>query len=156
MITSDPYAFATLAAEQIVKGLGIVKLPVDPKAIARGRGIDVVAKPMENEGVSGMLVRYGNEFAIAYATHHENEGFENFSVAHELGHYFLPGHAEAVIAGDTGSHASRAGATDSSGRRHDLLMFSDLLWHKALSMMESAAISFLRAARMARVARVRI
>lgn len=117
MIKSDPYAFATLAAEQIVKGLGIATLPVDPIKIARDREIEVVAKPMENEGVSGMLVRYGNEFAIAYATHYENEGFENFSVAHELGHYFLPGHVEAVINGDNGSHASRAGY--SSGDRYE-------------------------------------
>ena len=117
MIKSDPYAFASLAAEQIIKGLGIATLPIDPKAIARERGIEVVAKPMKNEGVSGMLVRYGNEFAIAYATHHENEGFENFSVAHELGHYFLPGHAEAVIVGDNGSHASRAGY--SSGDKYE-------------------------------------
>lgn len=117
MIRSDPYAFATLAAEQIVKGLGIATLPVDPIKVAREREIEVVAKPMENEGVSGMLVRYGNEFAIAYATHHENEGFENFSVAHELGHYFLPGHVEAVIAGDNGSHVSRAGY--SSGDKYE-------------------------------------
>jgi hypothetical protein len=113
MSKTDPYAFASLAAEQIIKGMGVVTLPVDPKGIARGRGIEVVAKPMENDGVSGMLLRFGNEFAIAYATHHENEGFENFSVAHELGHYFLPGHADAVITGDTGSHASRAGYSSS-------------------------------------------
>lgn len=113
MSKTDPYAFASLAAEQIIKGMGGITLPVDPKGIARGRGIEVVAKPMENDGVSGMLLRFGNEFAIAYATHHENEGFENFSVAHELGHYFLPGHADAVITGDTGSHASRAGYSSS-------------------------------------------
>ena len=117
MITSDPYAFASLAAEQIVKGLGINMLPVDPIKVARKRGIEVVAKPMENGGVSGMLIRYGNEFAIAYATHHENEGFENFSVAHELGHYFLPGHVEAVISGESGSHESRAGY--SSGDKYE-------------------------------------
>ncbi len=117
MTKADPYAFATVAAEQIIKGLGIATLPVDPKKIARERGIEVVPKPMTDEGVSGMLLRYGNEFAIAYATHHENEGFENFSVGHELGHYFLPGHAEAVIAGDTGSHVSRAGY--SSGEKFE-------------------------------------
>lgn len=109
MTKTDPYAFATQAAEQIIKGMEIDTLPIDPKAIARGRHIEVVAKPMEDKGVSGMLVRYGNEFAIAYATHHENEGFENFSVGHELGHYFLPGHVDAVIAGESGAHASHAG-----------------------------------------------
>lgn len=109
MTKSDPFAFASQAAEQIVKGLGIVTLPVQPIAIAEGRGISVVAKPMESEGVSGMLVRLGNDFAIAYATHLQNEGFQNFSVGHELGHYYLPGHVDAVIQGETGSHVSRAG-----------------------------------------------
>lgn len=113
MALADPYAHAATAGEQIAKGLGLRALPVDPKEIARQRGIEVVAKPMEDQGVSGMLVRYGNEFAIAYATHLENEGFENFSVGHELGHYFLPGHADAVITGDSGSHVSRAGYTSS-------------------------------------------
>jgi Zn-dependent peptidase ImmA (M78 family) len=106
---ADPHAFASLAAEQIIKGLGITALPIDPIAIARGRGIEVEAKPTSNTGVSGMLVRVGNEFAIAYATHLNNEGFQNYSVGHELGHYFLPGHADAVIKGDRGVHESRAG-----------------------------------------------
>lgn len=109
MMKSDPYAFATLAAEQLIKGMRFDSLPIDPVAIARQRDIEVVAKPMEDGGVSGMLVRYGNDFAIAYATHLENEGFENFSISHELGHYFLPGHADAVITGESGSHLSRAG-----------------------------------------------
>lgn len=111
MIKPDPYAFATLEAEKIIKGVGISTLPVDPMMFARERGIEVVSKPMSDAGVSGMLVRFGNKFAIAYATHFDNEGFENFSVAHELGHYFLPGHPEAIIAGENGSHESRAGFT---------------------------------------------
>lgn len=105
----DPYAQASLAAEQIVKGLGITSLPVKPREIAVGRGIEVVAKPIEDKGSSGMLVRLGNDFAIAYATHLENEGFENFSIGHELGHYYLPGHVEAIIGNDSGAHVSRAG-----------------------------------------------
>lgn len=117
MIKPDPYAFASLFAEQIIKGAGIATLPIDPKAFARGKQIEVVAKPMADQGVSGMLVRYGNDFAIAYATHHQNEGFENFSVAHELGHFHLPGHPEAVIQGTSGSHASRAGF--SSGDKYE-------------------------------------
>ena len=54
-----------------------------------------------------MLVRVGNEFAIAYATHIDNEPFQRYSVAHELGHYFLPGHPEAVFDA-RGIHESRA------------------------------------------------
>lgn len=110
-MTTDPHAFASLAAEQIIKGLGITTLPIDPIAIARGRGIEVEAKPTSSAGVSGMLVRVGNEFAIVYGTHLQNEGFQNYSVGHELGHYFLPGHVDAVIKGDSGFHESRAGFT---------------------------------------------
>ncbi|MGE6385418.1 ImmA/IrrE family metallo-endopeptidase [Pseudomonas sp. NPDC078416] len=117
MSKNDPYASASMAAEQIIKGMGVVSLPIDPKAIARDRGIEVVAKPMGSVGASGMLVRFGNDFAIAYATNLQNEGFENFSVGHELGHYFLPGHVDAVITGDSGSHQSRAGF--SSGNRYE-------------------------------------
>ena len=106
---TDPFAFASLMAEQILKGEGVGKLPVDPKAFARAKDIEVIAKPTSHAGVSGMLVRSGNEFAIAYATHLENEGFENFSVGHELGHFYLPGHVDAVIPGGSGMHESRAG-----------------------------------------------
>lgn len=108
-MTTDPYAFASLMAEQIVKGEGITSLPIDPKAFARGKGFEVEAKPPSSAGVSGMLVRVGNEFAIAYSTHFENEGFENFSVGHELGHFYLRGHMDAVIPEGNGIHESRAG-----------------------------------------------
>lgn len=108
-MTADPHAFAAQAAEQIIKGMGVTTLPVDPRTIAEKREIVVQAKPVEDKGCSGMLVRLGNDFAIAYATHLQNEGFENFSIAHELGHYFMPGHVEAVIRGENGMHVSRAG-----------------------------------------------
>lgn len=109
MSAADPYAFASLAAEQILKGERISALPVDPIAFARAHGIEVAAKPASQPGVSGMLVRHGNDFAIAYATHLGSVGFEHFSVGHELGHFYLPGHMDAVIPGGAGVHESRAG-----------------------------------------------
>lgn len=108
MTRADPYAFAAQAAEQIIKGLGMASLPIDPFAVARDRKIEVVAKPARDAGVSGMLIRVGNEFAIAYSTHIDNEPFQRFSVSHELGHYFLPGHVDAVM-DERGIHESRAG-----------------------------------------------
>lgn len=108
MTRADPYAFAAQAAEQIIKGLGMASLPIDPFAVARDRKIEVVAKPARDAGVSGMLIRVGNEFAIAYSTHIDNEPFQRFSVSHELGHYFLLGHVDAVM-DERGIHESRAG-----------------------------------------------
>lgn len=86
----------------------VTSLPVDPIAIAEQRGILVVEKACAEEGVSGMLLRHGNEFGIVYATHIRSPGFRRFSVAHELGHYFIPGHPEHVFS-DSDEHRSRAG-----------------------------------------------
>ncbi len=64
---------------------------------------------MHAQGVSGLLLRHGNTFGIVYATHINSIGFRHFSVAHELGRYFLPGHIDAVLADDADPHASHAG-----------------------------------------------
>src|SRR5690606_9462941 len=54
------------------------------------------------------LLRHGDTFGILYATHVRSEGFQRFSVAHELGHYFLDGHIDHVLPKD-GVHSSHAG-----------------------------------------------
>ena len=108
MTASDPHAFAGLAAEKLIRGMASAALPIDPFAIARGRDIEVLPKSPSDTGVSGMLIRVGNAFAIGYATHINNAPFQRFSVAHELGHYFLPGHPDAVLNGH-GIHHSHAG-----------------------------------------------
>ncbi|MDE0480422.1 MAG: ImmA/IrrE family metallo-endopeptidase [Gammaproteobacteria bacterium] len=55
-----------------------------------------------------MLLHVNGAFGIAYPTHIANEGFKRFSVAHEIGHYTLPGHIEAVL-DERGKHVSMAG-----------------------------------------------
>jgi hypothetical protein len=113
----DLYWAATLAAENVVAEHGITALPVRPIALARQLGIEVMAKPARASGVSGMLLRVGNSFGIAYATHIDNLGFQHFSIGHELGHYLLPGHIDAVL-GDGDVHESRAGFA--SGDRYEM------------------------------------
>ena len=98
---------ARQTAEAFLKEEGITELPVDPFAIAESRDIMVQGKPEEHDGVSGMLLRHGNDFGIVYATHIPSVGFQRFSVSHELGHYFLPGHVDHVL--KDGPHVSRAG-----------------------------------------------
>ena len=105
-MSQNHYQFGALAAEQCIKSWGLTTLPIDPFAIARECRIIVEAK-RTGAGVSGMLIRVGNEFAIAYATHIDNEPFQRYSVSHELGHYFLPEHPDAVLI--DGIHESRAG-----------------------------------------------
>lgn len=104
----DRYLPATRTGESTLRANGIKELPVDPIALARHHGIEVQANDSCSSGVSGILVRSGDQFGIMYSTRINNIGFQNFSVAHELGHYFLPGHVEALFEnGDR--HESRAG-----------------------------------------------
>ncbi|MDE1568246.1 ImmA/IrrE family metallo-endopeptidase [Aquabacter sp. P-9] len=98
---------ARQTAEAFLTEEGITALPVDPFAIAESRDITVQGKPEEHDGVSGMLLRHGNDFGIIYATRIPSIGFQRFSVSHELGHYFLPGHVDQVL--KNGLHVSRAG-----------------------------------------------
>jgi hypothetical protein len=108
MITRDTFSGAAGIAERIVREHNIPSLPVDPIRIANSVGIEVVAKPASDGGVSGMLIRYGEQFCIAYATHITSQGFKRFTIAHELGHYFLEGHVDAIFR-EGSVHESRAG-----------------------------------------------
>lgn len=141
MSRTDPYSSATIAAaaaERVVKERSLSVLPIDPIALARDLGIMVMQKPARTQGVSGMLLRYGNTFGIAYATHIGSIGFQNFSVAHELGHYYLPGHIDAVLS-NSDVHESHAGFA--SGDRYEIeadhfaatLLMPHALFTKAMS-----------------------
>lgn len=101
---------AQVQAEQFVRDEGITMLPVDVMEIAESRGIVVEGKPGTVPGVSGMLVRTGDDFGILYATHIRSVGFQRFSIAHELAHYFLEGHIDHILP-KGGMHVSEAGFT---------------------------------------------
>jgi Zn-dependent peptidase ImmA (M78 family) len=88
---------------------GMTALPIDLEAIASRR--DIILDPFDNaeEGVSAMLLRHGNDFGIFYSTAIPNIGFQRFSIAHELGHYFLEGHIDKIPFDEEGIHRSEAG-----------------------------------------------
>lgn len=87
----DLYESACRHAEECNDELGITDIPIDLGLICKKLKIEL--KPLPgNSGPSSMLIRNGDDFVIAYSTHTGSEGFERFSIAHELGHYRLPGH----------------------------------------------------------------
>ncbi|SJZ78609.1 ImmA/IrrE family metallo-endopeptidase [Consotaella salsifontis] len=95
-------------AELVLQEHGLLTLPVDLDALAQAAGIHLREMDRKAEGVSGMLLRYGDQFGIMYATHIDNEGFERFSIGHEFGHYFVEGHLDHIPF-DGGVHRLRAG-----------------------------------------------
>ena len=95
-------------AERLLQELNIDALPIDPFEIARKLNIEVRPLPASAGGASGMLLHINGQFGICYPTHIDNEGFKNFSVSHEIGHYRLPGHLDAILDAK-GQHVSNAG-----------------------------------------------
>ena len=110
---------AKAEAERLLRELGMEHVPIDPFDVARRLDIELQALPKRAGGASGMLLRAGEQFGICYPTHVASEGFVRFSIAHEIGHYRLPGHVEAIL--KTGQHRSRAGfqSTDEYEREAD-------------------------------------
>lgn len=125
-------------AEKIVYKHGISTFPIDPIIIAQKE--DIVVKPKDDciEGVSGVLLKIGDQCGIMYSTFYNNKGFENFSIGHELGHYFLDGHLETLL-GSSNIHQSKANffSSDQYEREADIFaasllmpedMFKNNLW----------------------------
>ena len=105
--------------ERAAKQFGGNTLPVDLSAIADKHKIRIEPKNNSSEGVSGMLLRHGNSFGIMYSTHIKNKGFQRFSIAHELGHYFLEGHVDHILP-DKGNGIHRSSAGFVSGDSYEM------------------------------------
>jgi Zn-dependent peptidase ImmA (M78 family) len=95
-----------LAREKLIE-YGRMNLPVGPKDFAHQ--LDILVQPFSpaQPDISGYLMQQGNSFGIGYSTAIRSEGFQNFTVAHELGHYFIDDHPLAILG--TGKHFSRSG-----------------------------------------------
>ncbi len=84
-----------------------MRLPVSPKQFAEQLRITVLPFSPPRPDISGFLMQQGSEFGIGYSTAIKSEGFQNFTVAHELGHYFIDDHPSALLL--DGRHFSRSG-----------------------------------------------
>src|SRR3954469_17231538 len=111
-------------AQDLVNELKIASLPVEPIRIATDRGITVQSWNPSKRGVSGFLMKQGDSFGISYSSFIENQGFINFTVGHELGHYFLPGHVGKLFANGDDIHYSHSGFVSSENCEKEADLFS--------------------------------
>ena len=104
---------ATQTGERVARDEGYTSLPVKPLIIAERKDLHVEKKPPGMKGVSGALIFMEPKPLLIYSSEHQNVGFENFSIAHELGHYCLPDHPEQIMRSG-GQHFSKAGFSEGS------------------------------------------
>lgn len=111
------WTLAERRGSRIAEQWGAPSLPINPRIVAEKKQITVASKPLT--GCSGCLVRQGDTFGILYSSNLPNEGMVNFTIAHELGHYFLDGHAEALFPDGDGIHQSSGPFRSSDPRERE-------------------------------------
>lgn len=99
---------AELRASEVIAKRNISALPVDPFAIAAREGILCEKISPSSSGISGCLLKSADRFGIFYSDSFSSDGFRRFTIAHELGHYFLDGHFEHIFAEGNVRHQSNS------------------------------------------------
>jgi len=109
-MTGFRLSWARERGERKAREHGFNTFPIDPFLIAQSEEIIICPKAPDQVGVSGGIIFDPAGTAIFYATDIKSLGFQRFTVAHELGHYFLEGHPEEITKLSP-IHVSRAGFT---------------------------------------------
>ena len=102
-------------ATELLDDLGLSTPPIVPEWIASEVELSVEEKPL-SPGVFGALWKKGNRFGIFVSDSCPTAGHRRFSVAHELGHYHIDGHVEAMFLGEVEVVESSGGLFR---KRHD-------------------------------------
>lgn len=100
---------AEFRAGEVIQQHNIVALPVDPFGIAKKESILCQEFEAIAPGISGCLMKVGDKFGIFFSDRFSSDGFRRFTVAHELGHYFLEGHIAYLFSRGNERHESESG-----------------------------------------------
>jgi Zn-dependent peptidase ImmA (M78 family) len=100
---------ARRTANELLDECNIKAAPVDVEWIVRQKQLMFEETTQFPEGVYGALFRSGNQFGIAISSTCPGEGHRRFTIAHELGHYHIPGHVEKLLPGNDDRNALSLG-----------------------------------------------
>lgn len=84
-------------ARELLSDHGLNSVPVDVEHIIRARGLQIVEVPSIRPGVFGAFYLDGAEAGIMVSHECYTPGHRRFTLAHELGHFVLDGHAEELL-----------------------------------------------------------
>lgn len=87
---------ATSTAKKLIEKLKITEAPVDVYQIAKASGIVISEAPTGDEDLSGLILRSDKKTLIGVNASHANTR-KRFTIAHELGHFFLHEKREVFI-----------------------------------------------------------
>lgn len=99
---------STLAAE-LSKESGQTSFPYQPQKAAEWLEIHIESQP-DMHGATGAI--FLTDDPVIYHPSGMSGGLLNFTLGHEIGHYYISGHTEKIIA-EGGQHFSRGGAFSS-------------------------------------------
>ena len=103
--SSKPTLDPAEGARQLLCELNVQDIPIEPRDIAEQLQIVVWEREMENQ-YDGCLMRVGDTWGILLNNLIQSQSRKNFTIAHELGHYYLE-------SGQTERQRSATGETDS-------------------------------------------
>lgn len=95
-------------ANQVIQDYGITSWPLIPEIIAEAVGLPIEVRPGFPPNTYGALFKNGNEFSVILSSDCHTVGQRRFTLCHELGHYFLDGHVDALFDGGVQVHMSDA------------------------------------------------
>ncbi len=90
-------------AWKILQNEGVKKPWVDVEAIANQHGIEVTRDDLGND-ISGLLITKTGKTVIGVNNQGHGENRQRFTIAHELGHFFLGHHREKGMFVDQSRH----------------------------------------------------
>ncbi len=118
-------------ARTVLDECGLDALPIHPEEICQQKGILYSHDADLPAGIWGALLREDGEFVILVSAICPTVGNRRFSAGHELGHYHLPGHLEALLS--SGIHYSGPPGTTADPLEVEANTFaSELLMPEAL------------------------
>lgn len=103
-------------AKRVLQQHGLTSIPVDPVTLANLEGIKVHNAKFSSPNISGMIARRGSAKSVL-VENDEPPYRKRFTIAHELGHYFLHLKEEPGEFVDTAVDLHRNNAADEGAGR---------------------------------------
>ena len=93
-------------AVEVLKEFGANSWPLQPEKIAASLDIPLESSDAFPPNTYGALIKKGNDFRVVISERCHNDGQRRFTICHEIGHFCLDGHIEALFEGGGEVHLS--------------------------------------------------